>query len=479
MRPGIAARALCQRTTMRKFLILFVVIGAVVLILPGVIGFQMETRYQELLQQMPELGLSVIEEDYQRGWFGATAETELRISLPEQGGDGDEDIRFTLSSAIAHGPLLSAGVGLGEIDSEVKMDGERLFPAEYPASIKTLIALDGSGRMQLELPAITLEPHGERPGADFSGLSGNLSFDAAFAEAKAEVRTAGVVIHGTGNSLIEIGPLTLDSRSWAGPAGLTLGNANFQLQRLLFNNPSAGGQVLLTGLGAEMESSDQEQMVGGSATYRLETAQIGGVNYGPALLQFEFSNFSAPVVARMQQQLEEMNNQNLSGQQQSMVVMSVLADNISQLLKHDPRVALRELRLVTPDGVVEGRVSLQSKGLLWEEIGQPGKLLDKLAADMSLRIPERLLRLLLQQQAMQQIAQQYQQRSDLGGEVQLPDAEELQAVAETLASQQLDTLLTQGLLERDGDRIGTVAVLADGLLTINGKSVPLQMFQQQ
>ena len=463
---------------MKKFLLLFVVIGAVLLALPGVIGFQMESRYQALLENLEQAGLSVVDNDYQRGWFGSSARTRLRVVFPEQAIDQDiGEVGFEVRSDIVHGPLIPNGLGLGEIDSEIWVDGERLFPEEYPASMKTLVALDGGGQVRLELPPITLTPQSDRPAVEFAGLSGSIRFDAELSEAEAEVRMEGVSGQDDKGNLVDIGPTSLVSRSWVGPSGLTLGSGKFELQRLAMNFPTSP-PVSLTGLRADIDSSEQQQRVAGSATYQLQTAEIDGESYGPATLQFEFDNFSAPVLLRMQQELEELNRQSLSEQQQGIAMMSILISHVSQLLEHDPGVALRKLHLVTPQGVLEGHVALQSKGLKWEEISDPQKLLEKLSADLSLRIPEQMLRLILEQQAVAQIAQQVQQTQSLGGEAELPDAESLQAMAETIANQQLEMLLAQGVIERDGEVIATVAVLSEGLMTVNGKSIPLQMFQQ-
>lgn len=463
---------------MKKYLLLFVVIGALVLALPGIVGWQMEARYQELVERAEQAGLRVTANSYQRGWFAAAAETELEPALPKRAADvAAIDMRFKIRSRIDHGPLVTAGLGLGEIDSEILVDGEQLFPDEYPASIKTLVALDGGGRMQLELPPLSLEPQSDRPAAEFSGLSAQLDFDPQFQANQLQAEMAGLVLSEGGSAVLEVGLVEMDSRSWAGPAGLTLGGGIFTMERLLFNNPAQDIAVALNGLSAEIESSDQGQQIGGSASYRLETAEIGGETYGPGEIRFEFSNFSAPVLARMQQEFEQMSQQDLSEQQQGMVVMSILLSSVPKLLENDPGLALRQLRLVTPDGVIEGHLALQSRGLKWEEIGDPAKLLGKLAADMSLRLPQRLLQLVLEQRVLNQIVQQYQQRESLGEEIEMPNAAQLQSMVEAEAEQQLSQLLGQGILEQDGDRLATVAVLADGLLTVNGKTVPLQMFQ--
>ena len=60
----------------------------------------------------------------------------------------------------------------------------------------------------------------------------------------------------------------------------------------------------------------------------------------------------------------------------------------------------------------------------------------------------------------------------------MPTPGELQEMVEAAATEQLDQLLVQGLVEREGSDIATVASLSNGLLTVNGKTVPLTMLTQ-
>ena len=47
------------------------------------------------------------------------------------------------------------------------------------------------------------------------------------------------------------------------------------------------------------------------------------------------------------------------------------------------------------------------------------------------------------------------------------------------AAEQINQLLVQGVVEKDGGDITSVASLSNGLLTVNSKTVPLTMFAQE
>jgi uncharacterized protein YdgA (DUF945 family) len=102
--------------------------------------------------------------------------------------------------------------------------------------------------------------------------------------------------------------------------------------------------------------------------------------------------------------------------------------------------------------------------------------MEKLAAEASLRIPEKLFRRLLGQQIRLQIAQ-LQQAEKISTDL---TAEQLDKLVADQVDGQLQQLVRQGVLERDGEYLATVARFSDGLLTVNGKTIPLaQLLQLQ
>ena len=213
-------------------------------------------------------------------------------------------------------------------------------------------------------------------------------------------------------------------------------------------------------------------------TYRLKTAKVGDQSYGPAVLRLELTNLAAPVLVRVQQALDEIQQKNLPEVQQNMAVMSVMMASGPELLKSNPGLALKQFRLVTPDGVVEGNFSLQAIDLRLEEVGDRRALLNKLAVELSFRLPERLFRLLLEQQTLLRIVQQLEQGVNQGEDIEMPTQEQLQEMVRAAAAEQINQLLVQGVVEKDGGDITSVASLSNGLLTVNGKTVPLTMFAQ-
>ena len=57
-------------------------VGGGLLAAPGFIGFNVEERYQAMIDRFEQAGFQVIDKRYERGWLGAAAETRFRTRLP-------------------------------------------------------------------------------------------------------------------------------------------------------------------------------------------------------------------------------------------------------------------------------------------------------------------------------------------------------------------------------------------------------------
>jgi uncharacterized protein YdgA (DUF945 family) len=463
---------------MRKILILLVLLMAAILITPGVVGFSAETRYRALVDGMAKNGLEVVNTQYQRGWFESTADTEFRIPLA---GDGEAlpdgaptEIRFSLHSDIKHGPLSSNGdLVVAQVQSGLQTGGEPLFPDLEGGIFKTDIKLDGSGRLTADLPAMQSEPQPGKPGIQFEGLTGHLTFNAGVTEMSLDLDMPQLAFSGTDGQSFELQNLTLNSHSQQGVADLMFGEGRFAVQHVGFQNPLMGQGVVLDNIDVNFNSDAQGKNVLFSIVYAFKALQVNDAVWGPAVLEIRMENLSADALAKMQRQMEEINEGNLPPTGQGMAVLTVLMETASELLPSDPIVAIPRFRVQTPDGVVEGDMRLQSHGLAWAEIGDAATALGKLEMKASLRMPETLWRTLLEQQARQQIQEMANLRRQLGEEVEPQSEEEIQELARLAAEQKLDSLLTQGLVVRTGSDVATVAGLSNGLLTVNGKTIPL------
>ncbi len=462
---------------MKKFLLLFVIVAAALLAIPGYVGYQAEERYQLLVDRLEASGFQVQSHDYQRGWFGAIASTAFVLPIPQPSAtdpDNVSEFGFTINSDIVHGPLMpSGGVGLGEIDTSILVDGESVFPEDYPAKILTQVSWNGSGSTVIDLPAAEIPAQEERPKIDFGGMSGQVVFDAGFSKVDTRIELPNLAASEGEAKRIVLKGVRVESKSWVDESGLMLGDGSFGIQRIEFVDVDSLTSVILQDIGADVDSGKQGENVSGKITYSLQSADINGDHYGPGMLEMSMANLPAEVLVSIQQGMEDIQRQKLPQSQQALAAMTVLMSNGPKLLKSDPKFSIDRFSVKTPQGDVQGRFSLQPVGLQWKEIANMAAVVDKLEAAAELKMPEAFYRFLFAQQVRNQVMQQMEMRRQMGEEVDVPEPHELDAMADTAAEEQLQRLLTQEILVRDGSMLSTRATLSSGLLSVNGKTIPL------
>ncbi|MCW8847604.1 MAG: YdgA family protein, partial [Sedimenticola sp.] len=117
-------------------------------------------------------------------------------------------------------------------------------------------------------------------------------------------------------------------------------------------------------------------------------------------------------------------------------------------------------------------------GLEWKEITNASAVLNKLVGDAAFQMPEKLFRMLLLQKVQTELLRQFEQRQLLSPDSEMPTAEQLDEMSQSVVEQQLVVMLGQEFIVKEGDSIFTNAKLADGLLSVNGKTIPLPVQPQ-
>jgi uncharacterized protein YdgA (DUF945 family) len=467
---------------MRKIFYLLVILSIAVFATPGVVGFQAQERYQLILAQIEQSGFRIERSEYNRGWFQSEAKTDFLLSLPKREQTGKEglpeDIRFTLRSDISHGPLSPVGgLAIAHIESEILSEQEPIFPEDYPATIKTNLDLSGEGITRIDLPSFTLPEGAERPGVMFKGMTGELRFDAAFSRADFNLSLPQLQFSFPDTVEIGLNNLAVESHSKRGIADLMLGSGFVKLENFEARDPADGKGFVISQADITAETSSQGENLTFNVVYKLQSVDVNGETYGPAELRILLDNLPARAVAKMQREVEEINGQQLTQEQKGMAMMGVFMGLAPQILQADPKLAMERLTVKTPDGIIEGRISIQPRGLGLNELNSIPKLLHKLDAQATLAMPESFFKAMFQQQALKSIQEQIALRRKLGEEVEELSGEDLNTLADSLAQQRVEGFIQQGVLVREEGQLSTMADLSGGLLTVNGKTIPIPQVQ--
>lgn len=442
---------------------------------PGIIGFQVETQYNQIHNQLSHSNnLKVVEYEYERGWFGSISHTKLALQMPVKQTDGKmgvEAVNLNFVSHINHGPLVSSGAGLAEVMTSIGLETAALTEP-YSADIHTLISFGNTGTSKVNMPAVDIPASGDRPNVVFAGAIGEVTFALDMSDVRSLIEMQSLQVTAASGNPLLIGPLKLSTHAKQSESGLMVGGGYFELGQVRVEDLASGASLSLDNMKIEALSDEQSGLVETQINYRFDQLIANKEKFGPAEFSVELSQLPAEALLQIQQGVEEINAQNLGQAQKSMAVMSVLMGSAPALLKEDPKLAIKKLNMNTPDGEVKGHLTLQTVGLVWAEMTNPTALLDKVVGDAALQLPETLLLKLLKRQMLTQTLRQIKQRRLMGEEIDI-DAATLEAQIEQQSKQQLEVWLTQQFVVREGSEISTVATLSKGLLTVNGKTLPL------
>jgi uncharacterized protein YdgA (DUF945 family) len=458
---------------MKKLAILVLILVVALFVTPGLIGFKVQSGHQQIIAGMQQNGFTVVSDNYRRGWFGAQSKTEFELAMPS--GVKGKSFAFTMIGDIVHGPLSpDGGLVLASIETSFQVDGKALFPEDENAVLISNIGLNGEGKTVISIPALKFAGKPGRPEIQFSGVDGVVLFDVGLTHATADIKMPGLWVGGEKGESLQFTDVTLNSDSKAGLLGMFLGSGRFNIKQIDFKNPENNVAINIDAISVSGDSSEEGGNLIFDANYAVNAVTVNGTVYGPAQLELGIENIPAEVAAKLQKELQRVRSLKLTQEQEGMAVMSMMVGAAPDLLKANPKMTINRLFVKTPDGDIDGKFSIASNGLQWNEITNIQTVLQKLEADAAISLPEKLLKAVMGMQAKVALMRQIEQRKKMGHEITVPSKEELDKLSEEMVEKQLTFLLQQEMAKRDGTVISSNAMLSGGLLSVNGKTIPLQ-----
>jgi uncharacterized protein YdgA (DUF945 family) len=455
----------------KKIRLLIVIVLFVAALSPFLLGFEIENRYRGILAEFEAAGYQLTSHQYERGFFDSRAESVL--SLPINAPNTDiQDISITIESQVLHGPYsLNGWTGdLAQITSSFLYDGKPVFPGDMQAEIFTTIGFSGDGNTKIDLPKLSDPAEMDKDlFMDFFGLSGDINFNLVKGKISLSLAGDGLRVYSPGSGRLEVGKLQLLSESARSVNDLMLGGGDMSVEYFRVMDESSQFSVVLDNLELSASSSVDGGNVNMAASYSFDQLLAAGERFGPAELEMEIVSISAEVMARFQESVREMQQQQLPPQQQGLAMMGVMMSALPAFLEQNPAFRINKFEMLTPQGQVSATFSLAAEDMKVTDVSAAPLLIQKLVGDASIRVPEPLVKQMLIAISFQQ-AMNTLQNSENAEEV---DMAALQSNIEQLTTEQIEMVIRQGFVERKGNMLVSKANLKAGLLSVNGKMIPL------
>jgi uncharacterized protein YdgA (DUF945 family) len=430
---------------------------------PWFLGQRAEHIYRDelaALQRQPH-GPRVVSEVYRRGWF----HSEASIELSPAAGDLAEDLRVRIDSRISHGPRALTDLTWPPTLARVASTLELEHPAVHLTGVQadTRIGWDGKGLTRVVLPGMDQPASEDNPGVRTAPGQGEVRFGPETGPVAASLELPSLEILGEGGAaLLTLRDLHAANTIAPWLPGLSIASGNFAVGQVRLERPD--GEIEAGDLSLSVQSRPEGGLLDVRLSYRAGVLRIGGANYAPSQVDFSATRLDGATLAALQQDVEGLSGRNLPEAMVGIATAALMMKHLPALAAVNPGVALDRLDIATPSGPVTGRLALGVQGLTAADMDGRGTWLRRLVGDGELSLP-RTVALALLTQVQRQKALEAAASGDL-------TTEQEQATADA-AAVQIDDLLQEGWIAADGERLRTVLKLADGLLTVNGKTLPI------
>jgi len=422
-----------------------------------------ETSLNELKTTVP--ALKVTKQEYSRSFFGAVATTVIEFGCGESGASNP---RLEIRNTIQHGPFASGRYAAALVQTELVLPPEiskelgKFLGNERP-TLETVIGMDGSTDSQLFFPGVKIQH--DKGAFQMEPIRAGFNLDGSGQTIKANVDLAGLSMSEIDGPTIKLGAVQTRGESRKSPTYGWLfasGTGEGRIASISASGGKAGAPGVEFALN-DLTIKTVQELKNDLIEQKISYTGSGKVN-GKAFEKFEMEVgvrriYVPPLVKVVNAMLDQLFQCKASLDDQAMLkLLQSLEPELKKLAKYNPEYGVDKLA-VTYAG---------HRG----EIGYTLGLENVTDADFALPTEEML-----------------KQRATIKAKAKLPIAwlkeamlafspnNDPAAVDAQLAGA-LQMILSGGFATSDGTMLSSEALYRNGVLTVNGKPMPIPGKQQ-
>ncbi len=487
---------------MKKLAIIVVVVLLCVVGWAGatyVVSGKVESQYFNLLEQNAHWGpVTLTSKSYQRGFLTSKAEMLLEMKIPktaiEEGEEPTvETVQLVFEHTLHHGPLpivagqASLSPALALVDTRMVLfspEDEALeellqnIPELKDSFVHIRFGFDGSANGKIEIPPF--EKHMEEGAFVWGGFTATTDYAPG----------AGTLVGTVDMPKLEI-HLDDGSLSWSGVSGdfdlvevlpmLFVGTSQMVSGGMEVDFSDGEGEestvVQVNEFKVVTESSFDGQLVQATQSMNFDGATFDGESYGPLIFDVELKNMDGQALSDYQVKVMAIYREADTLEPDALVaeLLPLYSDLSMKLMTGSPEFNIKRFYVNTPKGEAEGTFKLKLNkptDEAPENLAAIFGYLQYLDSSADLSVDESLLRVLLASNMKNSVKLELEAVRKAGVEVEMSD-EEVDVMVEQQLDQQLEMLIAQNLIVRDGGKIRSNATFNDGQLLVNGQPMPV------
>ncbi len=495
---------------MKKFLIPTVAaLAAASLGAPYYLGIKAEEgliAQQKLLHESSFL--TVESHQYQRGWFSATETTVIRLKptllqntqkyLPDNLKTVLQE-PITMVNHVSHGPFAGGFGTRAHVETEFQYHPEtakvlaRFFGNETPLSLSNTVYLNGSGKMNLSVPAFDYE---ELSGIKmvWQGLNGSTAYQEGFSAYNHDYTAPSLQVKLADKGDVLLENLRYQSETSDGLNRLALGKSSttldkFQLQwkegidynvklnelvNLVtklqigaFINPTgtiAPSKIEVAKLSFTTDTAEADAFINSEGRFQFDSLVYGDEQYGPLDIHIAAEHLDAQGLLALKNKLAQIADKEMSEEQIQNEVLQTAKTQAAALFTQNPVLNIKAFKFKMPQGMVDVSGKLAFSGLLQQDLDSLSAMLQKTDADLLIQVPQKLLEQLAINQARSMFS--VDPEDEAAGRASIDDINE---TLRLMVDSTIQTMSRDQYLTLQAGHINTRLTLKNNELKLNGK----------
>ena len=416
-------------------------LGVVALGGPYLSGMEAETQYHQSIESLnKQTGITAFSESYEKGYLGADAVTIINIDRTEL----DEELpqKIKLSTHVSHGIYSVSAITHLALGEEVTAEFKEMLGDKPPLEIVTKVNLFGNVSIVATTPEINFTKDGGGETVSISVFQMAIDVASDHKQVKANINWPGMSVTGEDGDAVSVGKLSmvqtgnqLTDYLWTSDMSMTLESVSGTEDGQKFDLKALKLSSLTEEAGAGRIDS--------SFNMTVDSVKFNDNEFKNQKLTFALSDLAIEEFDALMETLDKLDDtaQINDPQQQAMAQMeqfSRIGEGVTNLLNKGLKIDISELFVSTPKGDVSGKLHLEQPESDAVSGAGPGALLQTTKGNLSLSVPVSLIE---------------------GGPPEM--------------QQQLDALLAQSFIVKEGEDYKAEATLENMIINLNGIELPL------
>lgn len=491
------------------YLLLALAIVALVAVSPWFFGLKTEQVFRSRLAESSVRGQMRFEVlKYERGYLSSDVEVLIILDFLGEVANADPEAqkltRILFQGQVHHGPFTYAAgpfngesaplIALGAMDGTLRFEQEPVFYQMF------------FGQSPLVISRAVIAPTGQTDliikGVRLSYKAPDDTFDIDWRGFTARMKITGDKLEGTvdGEGLAassQIGAFTLDS--YNSSFDLLRHHTGYYLGRQVMAmngvRVSVAGQDMFNSgkLAATYDSKADEALMSFSSDVALERFEVGGRSFGPMNIKTVGKNIDLNALKALEQAYRDMlanieagkkanpegvpapgadpnaSRAQKNDNQNTLKLGDDIINALKAIIAGGPAIEVPQFSLDTPEGKITAKVNMSIDPKAKVDFDRPESLETALTMNFDLTVPKKLALDLMKLSAMEDASR----RIMLSDPYRYPSDEEIGEMAARMAERNLEQKIRQGYYIKKGENLYLAGGLLKGVLTINGKRIPL------